>query len=70
MMLQHVARNLAGSRLLIIGTYRDMELDRQHPCSSALAELRRDPGFERVLLRGLSVEEAPKLPRIAAGGSS
>ena len=68
MMLQHVARNLEGSRLVIVGTYRDMELDRQHPFSSALAELRRDPGFERVLLRGLSVEEVLALIEAMAQG--
>ncbi len=68
MMLQHIARHLEGSRLVIVGTYRDMELDRQHPLSSALAELRRDPGFERVLLRGLSVEEVLALIEAMAQG--
>jgi class 3 adenylate cyclase/tetratricopeptide (TPR) repeat protein len=70
MMLQHVARHLEGSRLVIVGTYRDMELDRQHPFSSALAELRRDPGFERVLLRGLSVEEVLSLIEAMAQGAA
>ena len=40
-MLTHVSRNLAGARLLIVGTYRDVEVDRNHPLSAALAELRR-----------------------------
>ena len=40
-MLTHVSRNLAGTRLLIVGTYRDVEVDRNHPLSAALAELRR-----------------------------
>ena len=30
-MLVHVARNLSGARLLILGTYRDVEVDRAHP---------------------------------------
>ena len=38
-MLTHVSRNLAGRRLLIVGTYRDVEVDRTHPLSAALAEL-------------------------------
>jgi energy-coupling factor transporter ATP-binding protein EcfA2 len=54
-MLTHVSRNLAGKRLLLIGTYRDVEVDRTHPLSSALAELRRLPVFSRVPLRGLNV---------------
>jgi len=49
-LLVHLARNFAGSRLLIIGTYRDVEVDRSHPLSSSLAELRRGSStFGRVL---------------------
>ena len=43
-LLLHVARNLQGARLLIVGTYRDVEVDRAHPLSGALAELRRGRG--------------------------
>lgn len=45
-MLSHVSRNLGGTRLLIIGTYRDVEVDRNHPLSAALAELRRVSSFK------------------------
>ncbi len=69
LLLEHLARRLEGSRLLVIGTYRDMELDRRHPLSEALGTLRRDPGFERVLLRGLSVEDVLALFQAMAGGS-
>ena len=31
MLLQFLVRELANTRLLIIGTYRDVELNRQHP---------------------------------------
>ncbi|UCG84038.1 MAG: protein kinase, partial [Dehalococcoidia bacterium] len=37
-MLTHVSRNLAGTRLLIVGTYRGAHVDRGHPLSAALAE--------------------------------
>ena len=40
-MLTHVSRNLSAARLMIVGTYRDVEVDRSHPLSGALAELRR-----------------------------
>jgi hypothetical protein len=69
LLLQHLARRLEGSRLLVIGTYRDMELDRRHPLSEALSTLRRDPGFERVLLRGLSVQDVLTLFQVRAQGS-
>ena len=39
--------------LLIIGTYRDTELDRQHPFAATLADLRRDERVQRLSLRGL-----------------
>jgi predicted ATPase len=31
LLLRHLARHLASDRLLILGTYRDVELDRTHP---------------------------------------
>ena len=55
--LAFVARELSGSQLLIVGTYRDVGLSRQHPLSETLGELSRESGFQRVLLRGLSKEE-------------
>jgi tetratricopeptide (TPR) repeat protein len=60
-MLGHVARNLAGKRVLLVGTYRDIEVDRTHPLSAALAELRRLPSFGRVLLRGLNADEVRRM---------
>jgi tetratricopeptide (TPR) repeat protein len=60
-MLEHVARNLADKRLLLVGTYRDVEVDRTHPLSAALAELRRLPSFGRVLLRGLNADEVRRM---------
>jgi class 3 adenylate cyclase len=61
LLLQHLARKLAGSRVLVLGTYRDIELDRRHPLSSVLADLRREHLFERVALHGLSADEVTEL---------
>jgi tetratricopeptide (TPR) repeat protein len=60
-MLTHVSRNLAGARLLIVGTYRDVEVDRSHPLSAALAELRRVSTYGRVLLHGLNGDEVRRM---------
>ena len=60
-LLLHVARNLQGTRLLIVGTYRDVEVDRAHPLSGALAELRRGSTFSRVTLRGLTQDEVHRM---------
>jgi predicted ATPase len=66
-MLIHVSRNLAGTRLLIVGTYRDVEVDRNHPLSAALAELRRSSSFGRILLRGLNPDEVRRMMETFAG---
>ncbi len=66
-MLTYLARNLTGSRVLIVGTYRDVEVDRTHPLSGALVELRRGGEFERVLLRGLTADEVLRMLSAIAG---
>jgi class 3 adenylate cyclase len=53
LLLRHLARDLASQRVLVLGTYRDVDLDRAHPLAEVLATLRREPVFQRVLLRGL-----------------
>ena len=60
-LLVHLARNLQGTRLLVIGTYRDVDVDRSHPLSAALAELRRGSAFQRLLLRGLTADEVQRM---------
>jgi tetratricopeptide (TPR) repeat protein/ribosomal protein L40E len=60
-MLTHVSRHLSGTRLLIVGTYRDIEVDRSHPLSAALAELRRVATYNRVILRGLNADEVRRM---------
>ena len=66
-LLVHVGRNLQGARLLIVGTYRDVEVDRAHPLSGVLAELRRSSTFQRVPLRGLTVEEVHRMMNLIRG---
>jgi tetratricopeptide (TPR) repeat protein len=68
-LLLHVARNLEGARLLIVGTYRDVEVDRQHPLSSALADIRRIGNFLRVPLRGLTVDEVHRMYEAIRGNA-
>jgi class 3 adenylate cyclase len=61
LLLQHLARKLESTRLLVLGTYRDVELDRRHPLSSVLADLRREHLFERVVLHGFDAQEVQAL---------
>ena len=66
-MLTHVSRNLTGARVIIVATYRDVEVDRAHPLSGALAELRRVKSFDRIGLRGLTADEVQRMMTSIAG---
>lgn len=65
-LLRNLARSVKGSRLLVIGTYRDVDLDRRHPLAEMLADLRRERLFERVLLRGMTPHEVSALLEMVA----
>jgi DNA-binding CsgD family transcriptional regulator/tetratricopeptide (TPR) repeat protein len=60
-LLIHLARSLRDIRLLVVGTYRDVEVDRAHPLSGALAALRRAAPFDRVALRGLDAGDVQQM---------
>ena len=69
LLLEFVARELSGTRLLVIGTYRDVEVNRRHPLSQTLGELTRSAagGFQRVLLRGLDQEDVSRFIELVSG---
>jgi predicted ATPase len=47
--------------MLIVGGYRDTELARRHPLSESLAKIARIPEFQRILLRGLDIDEVGRM---------
>jgi predicted ATPase len=65
--LEFVAQELAEIPMLIVGTYRDVEIARGHPLFRALGDLTRQRLFSRVLLRGLDEEEVGQLISARAG---
>ena len=69
LLLEFVAKELGNARLMVIGTYRDVELSRQHPLSQSLRELTRSAagGFQRVLLRGLGQEDVGRFIELVSG---
>ncbi|MBV9309303.1 MAG: AAA family ATPase [Solirubrobacterales bacterium] len=66
-LLRHVARAIESSPLLLLVTYRDSDLDREHPMTEILADLRRVEGVERVSLDGLGPDEVAEVMSAAAG---
>jgi eukaryotic-like serine/threonine-protein kinase len=67
LLLQFLAKELRGSRLLVLGTYRDVELRRQHPLAQTLGELNRENLSQRVLLRGLTENDVKRFVEVTAG---
>ena len=67
LLLRFVARELGEARVLVLGAYRDMELDRGHPLAVALAELSREAATRHVRLSGLDEAGVARLIREVTG---
>ncbi len=65
--LEFLAPEIASSRLLILVTYRDIELTRSHPLSGTLGELAKQTSFERIRLGGLGRDDTRRFMAAAAG---
>jgi len=65
--LRHLARSAPAMALLVVGTYRDTDLSRDHPLGAVLADLRRESSVERIAIAGLDDGEVAELMTIAAG---
>ena len=66
LLLRHILRFASQARLLIVGTYRDTELDRTHPLAGVLVDLHRDEVVDRISLSGLDVDAVAEY--VAASG--
>lgn len=62
LLLEFLAPELERSRILVLGTYRDVDVPRRHPLSQSLGNLIRESGggFQRVQLRGITQEEVAR----------
>jgi len=66
-LLQHLARHARSDRVLLLGTYRDVEVGRQHALEAALRDLARDRLLERLAVRRLDRVGTRALIAAAAG---
>jgi len=69
-LLEFVLAEAGASRLLILGTYRDSVVVRQHPLTDTLAELNRNVSVQRLLLGGFSQEETAQFVASSTGEAS
>lgn len=67
LMLEFLAGEMQASRLMVVGTYRPVEVDRHHPLIRTLAELSRAGMSDRIYLNGLSPEHVARYSEIAIG---
>ena len=56
-LLGHLLRQLRESKVLIIGAYRETELDRAHPLAKALVDWNRERLITRIVLRRFDASE-------------
>ena len=66
-LLEFVAQEQSESRILILGTYRDTEVTRDHPLFHTLGDLTRRRLFSRVALGGLDVEGVGEMLEAESG---
>ncbi|HEY2387509.1 MAG TPA: hypothetical protein VGK30_11145, partial [Candidatus Binatia bacterium] len=67
LLLQFLAREMGAMRILLVATYRDVELRRQHPLAATLGELAREPLCSRLVLRGLAPSDVAAFIASATG---
>ena len=67
LLLLHLLRMDRPATVLVVATYRDTDVDRSHPLSTVLADLRRVRGATRISLGGLDRDGVVEL-LAAAGG--
>lgn len=55
-LVRHLLRSPEPMALLVVGTFRDTAMGRNGALADVLADLRREPGVDRVTLEGLDLE--------------
>ncbi len=67
LLLEFLAGQVADSKIMLLGTYRDVEVTLEHPLSGTLARLARGDSYRRVALGGLDSEDIGDFIRNISG---
>ncbi len=57
LLLEFVINSVSDTPLMVVATYRDVDLGRRHPLSRTLGELVREPNFRRIRLNSFNPDE-------------
>jgi tetratricopeptide (TPR) repeat protein len=66
LLLRFLATQLALANVMVLATYRDLELTPEHPLTAVVADLAREPPTRLIHLRGLGEDDVGRL--VAAAG--
>jgi class 3 adenylate cyclase len=66
-LLRHVAAADASAAVMVLATYRDTDLPREHSLVELLADLHRERGVQRLALDGLRPDDVEALLEATAG---
>jgi DNA-binding NarL/FixJ family response regulator len=67
LLLHHLLRRLDDAPVLVVGTYRTVDVDDPHVLQDVLAEISRDAPYQRVLLTPLSADAVAAMVQGMAG---
>ncbi|MCI0830576.1 MAG: AAA family ATPase [Chloroflexi bacterium] len=67
LMLEFLVREITASPVLVVGTYRDVEITGSHPLSQTLGNLVRERHYRRVQLGGLTQQEVGEFVEAKSG---
>lgn len=66
-LLRHVVTAGASTEVMVLATYRDSDLTREHPMLALLADLHRAAGVERLKLSGLHSDDVLAMMEASSG---
>jgi DNA-binding CsgD family transcriptional regulator len=67
LLLEFTAQRIRSLPLLVLGTYRDVELSMRHPLSQTLGNLVRERSYQKIQLRGFTPQDVEHFLEIAFG---
>ncbi|HKP20563.1 MAG TPA: AAA family ATPase, partial [Thermoleophilaceae bacterium] len=70
LLLRHLARAPAPKRLLVIASYRDLEVEPASPLADLMLDVRRELPLTQIDLKGLDRDETESLVRAHQGASA
>ena len=67
LLLEFLGQEIADSSLIVVGTFRDVEVTASHPLTQTLGSLVREPSFQRIQLEGFTRQEVGEFVESRSG---